>query len=230
MRKLTLGREQTTVTWWCFLHHPIQRCQGGLAPGQAGRTGTMVYNHKWKGLALFGTVALAVTGLALTASAAPIPKDTVVTTYADNNGPAGDPQIVLLTKDGDPTGFATVDPGTDRAFICPIAFGPDGHLYLAMATGNGTLLDITDGGDRSASKPIAKGFLAALPHKICGMAFDAEGNVYLPLSETEDSSLGDNLYPITRIELKTGKVSQLKGTYDHARGLLIRTDANKNEI
>jgi hypothetical protein len=192
----------------------------------------MVHTHKWKGLALSGAVALAVAGLALTASAATFPKDTVFTTYADNNGNAGDPQIVMLQKDKDPVGFATVDPGTDRAWIAPIAFGPDGHLYLAMATKNGTLLDITNGGDLTSAsiKPVATGFLATLPHKISSMAFDAEGNVYIPLSEPEDGSLAGTPYPIYRIELKTGKVSQLKGTYNSARGLLVQTDANKNEI
>jgi hypothetical protein len=32
------------------------------------------------------------------------------------------------------------------------------------------------------------------------------------------------------VELKTGKVSQLKGTFNHAKGLTVRPDANKNEI
>jgi hypothetical protein len=187
----------------------------------------MAHTHKWKGFALFGTVALAGAGLALTASAAPIPKDTVFTTYADTNG---GPNIMMLQKDKDPVVFATVDPGTDRAWLAPLAFGPDGHLYLAMATKNGTLLDITDGGDRSSSKPVATGIFAALPHKIGGLAFDAEGNAYLSLSQTEDSNENDTLRPISRVELKTGKVSQLKGTYNHAKGLLIRPDANKNEI
>jgi len=191
----------------------------------------MVHVHKWKGFALLGTVALSVTGLAVTASAA-IPKDTVITSFADNNGAAGDPQIVLLTKDSDPTGFATVDPnpGGDRAWLAPLGIGPDGHLYLAIASQNGQLLDLTAGGDRTKAAPIAKGFLPTLPHKMASMAFDAEGNVYIPLSEPEDSSLAGTPYPITRIELKTGKVSQLKGTYNSARGLAIRPDANKNEI
>jgi hypothetical protein len=193
----------------------------------------MVHNHKVKGFTLFGTVALAVTGLALTATAAPIPKDTVFSTYADNN--ASDPtapQVVMLTKDSDPTGFAFVDPnpGGDRAWLAPIGFGPDGHLYLAIASQNGTLLDLTSGGDRSKAGPIAKGIFADLPHKISGMAFDAEGNVYLSMSEADDSSLSGNLYPISRVALKTGTVSHLKGTVDHAKGLAIRPDANKNEI
>jgi hypothetical protein len=190
----------------------------------------MVHTHKWKGFALIGTVALAVTGLALTAVAASFPKDTVITSYADNNGPAGDPQIVVLKKDGDPAGFATVDPGSDRAWLAPIAFGPDGHLYLALATNKGTLMDVSDGGDRSAAKPLATGIFPELPHKISGMAFDAEGNVYLSLSETEDGNLSSNLYPISRVELKTGKVSQLKGAFDHAKGLAVRMNADKKEI
>src|SRR5436190_15839370 len=126
----------------------------GAVPGQAGRTGTMVHNHKWKGFALCGTAALAVAGLAVTASAA-IPKDTVVTTYADNNATDQTlPQIITLNKDADPTGFAFINPnpGGDRAWLAPIGFGPDGHLYLAIASQKGTLLDLTEGGDRSSSK------------------------------------------------------------------------------
>lgn len=69
-----------------------------------------------------------------------------------------------------------------------------------------------------------------LPHKISGMAFDSAGNVYMPLSEAEDSSANDKSYPIARVELKTGKVSQLKGTFDHAAGLAIRMNADKKEI
>jgi hypothetical protein len=192
----------------------------------------MVLKHKWKGFALFGTVALAVPGLALTASAVTFPKDTVVTTYADNNGTAGDPQIVMLKKDSDPTGIATVDPGTDRAWIAPVAFSPAGHLYVAMATKNGTLLDVTAGGDLTSAsvKPIAQGFFPVLPHKIGGLAFDAEGNAYLSLSEPEDGSLKGTLYPISRVELKTGKVSKLNATFNAAKGLTVRPDANKNEI
>jgi len=189
----------------------------------------MVHSHKWKGHAFFSTVALAVAGLAVTASAAPIPKDTVVTSYADNNGPAGDPQVVILEKDSDPTPFATVDPGADRAWLAPIGFGPDGHLYLAQATNNGTLLDLTDGGDRSSAKPVATNIFPVLPHKISGMAFDAEGNVYLSLSEPEDSA-NDGPYPVSRVELKTGKVSQTKATFDRAKGLAIRKNADGKEI
>jgi len=195
----------------------------------------MVHNHKWKGVALFGTAALAVTGLALTAAAAPIPKDTVVTSYADNNGNPGDPQIVLLKKDSDPTGFASVDPGTDRAWIAPIGFGPDSHLYVAMATKNGTLLDVTAGGDLTSAsvKPIAQGFFPALPHKLGGMAFDGEGNVYLTLESTEDeNSNGADptlTMPIARINLKTGAKSTLNGMFNHAKGLAIKANADKSE-
>jgi len=178
-------------------------------------------------------LAFSVVGWASTAPApvqAAFAKDTVITTYADNNGAAGDPQIVVLQKDMDPTGFATVNPGDDRAWLAPIGFGPDGHLYLAQATNNGTLLDLTDGGDRTTAKPVATKIFPILPHKISGMAFDAEGNVYLSLSEAEDASLQGNPYPISRVELKTGKVSQLKGTVDHAKGLAVRANADKKEI
>jgi hypothetical protein len=175
-------------------------------------------------------LALCIAGWALAAPAplhAAIAKDTVFTTYADTNG---GPKIVMLQKDKDPVEFATVDPGTDRGWLAPLAFSPDGRLYLALATNKGTLLDVTDGGDRSTAKPVAKGIFPELPHKIGGLAFDAEGNAYLSLSEPEDGSLKGTLYPIIRVELKTGKVSQLKGTFNHAKGLTVRPDANKNEI
>lgn len=197
----------------------------------------MVQTHKMKGFALFGTVALAVTGLALAANAAPFPKDTVVTSYADNNGNAGDPQIVMLTKGADPTGYATVDPGSDRAWLAPIAFGPDGHLYLVMATKNGTLLDISAGGDLTSAtvKPIASGFFPALPHKTGGIAFDAEGNAYVTLESTEDENSNGadpNLtMPIARINLKTGAKSTINGMFNHAKGLVVRADpTSKDEI
>jgi len=187
----------------------------------------MVHDHKWKGFALLGTAALAVAGLALTASA-DIKSGTVFATHADGNG---GPSIMMLEKDKDPVEFATVDPGTDRVWLAPVGLSPDKHLYLALATKNGTLVDVTDGGDRSATKPVATGIFPILPHKISGLAFDAEGNAYLSLSEAEDSSLQGNSYPISRVELKTGKVSQLKGTYDHAKGLVIRADpTTKDEI
>jgi len=197
----------------------------------------MVHDHKMKGFALFGTVALGVAGLALTASAAPtapIPKDTVITSYADNNATDQTaPQVVMLTKDSDPTGFAFVNPGTDRAWLAPLGFGPDGHLYLAMATQNGTLVDVTAGGDRSTAKPIASGFFPALPHKLGGMAFDAEGNVYLTLESTEDeNSNGANpslTLPIARVNLTTGAKSTLNGAFNHAKGLAIKANADKSE-
>jgi len=194
----------------------------------------MLLTHKRKGLVLFGTTAVAVAGLAVVASAAPIPKDTVITTHADNN--SGDPdasQIILLNKDGDPTGFAHVDPGTDRVWLAPIGIGPDGHLYLAMATGNGSLLDVSEGGDRSTAKPLATGIFTVLPRKVGGMAFDAEGNVYLSLTETQAEHDDGNhavTYPIVRVNLKTGQKSTLNALFDHATGIAIRKDANNQEI
>lgn len=192
----------------------------------------MVHDQKWKGLALFGIVALAVAGLAPTAFAAPIPKDTVITSYADNNGAEGDPQIVVLHKGGDPTGFASVKPGDDRAWLAPLGISPDGHLYLAQATNKGTLLDITPGGDftTAATKPVATGFFPTLPHKIGAMAFDAEGNAYLSLSEPEDGDLKGTPLPIVRINLKTGNVSQLNATFNAPKGLVIRPNADGKEI
>jgi hypothetical protein len=190
----------------------------------------MVHNHKWKGFALFGTTALAVAGLALPASAA-FTKDTVFTSYADTHG---GPKVVMVDKDKGAVDFATVDPGTDRAWLAPLGFSPDGRLYLAMATQNGTLIDVTDGGDRTSAKPIAQGLFTALPHKVGGLAFDAEGNAYLTLENTQaEDSNGDDptlTFPIARVNLKTGAKSTINGTFNHAKGLVVHPDANGNEI
>src|SRR6266508_3141208 len=67
-------------------HHTARRLATSDGNHRQARRETMVHNERWKGLAFLITVALAVAGLAVTASAAPIPKDTVVTSYADNNG------------------------------------------------------------------------------------------------------------------------------------------------
>jgi len=189
----------------------------------------MVHDRKWKGFALCGTVALAVVGLALTASA-DIKSGTVFSTHADGNG---GPSIMMLEKDKDPVEFATVDPGTDRVWLAPLGLGPDKHLYLALATKNGTLLDVTDGGDRSTTKPVATGIFPVLPRKFGAMVFDAEGNAYLSMNQVQgesDNAPNGDTYPIMRVELKTGKVSALKGSFNHAAGLAIRPNADKQEI
>jgi hypothetical protein len=185
----------------------------------------MVVKHNWKAFTLCGTVALAVAGLAPLASAQqPIPKDTVLTTYADNTGPV----ILMLHKDKDPVAFGTIDPGDDGQWVAPLGFAPNGHLYVASRGKQGSLWDITPGGDRTGDQPIATGILTTVPHKIGGMAFDAEGNAYLSLGQAEGEN--EKSYPISRVELKTGKVSYLNGTFDHAWGLAIRKNADNKEI
>jgi hypothetical protein len=191
----------------------------------------MALNHKWKGIALFGTLGLAVAGWALTPAplhAAAIPSGTVFTTYADNSGIAG--AILMLEKDKDPVQFGMLDPGTEGNWVAPIGFSPDGHLYLGSKAGNGSIYDVTAGGDRSADKPITTGMFPVLPHKMAGMVFDAEGNAYVSMGQAEDSTDNQKPYSIVRVNLKTGAKSNLNGTFDHAWGLVIRPDANKNEI
>jgi hypothetical protein len=178
-------------------------------------------------------LALSVAGWAFTAAApvhAAIAKDTVITSYADNTAP----KILALQKDQDPAEYATVDPGTDGQWLAPIAFGPNGHLYLGSKANQGSLWDITDGGDRTSDKPIAIKIFSEIPHKIGGIAFDAEANAYLSVGQTQgqddDSSLNDQTYPISRVEMSTGKVTYLNGTFNHAWGLAIRKNAVGKEI
>jgi hypothetical protein len=174
-------------------------------------------------------LALYVAGWTLPAPAplhAAIAKDTVFTTYADNTSPT----IMMLQKDKDPVEFATINPGDDGQWVAPLGFGPNGHLYVGSRGNMGALWDITNGGDRSSDKPVATGIFSAVPHKIGGIAFDAEGNAYLSIGQTEDGSLNDMPYPISRVDLKTGKVTHLNAMFDHAWGLAIRKDANNNEI
>jgi len=201
----------------------------------------MVHDHKWKGLAFFGTVALTVAGLAFSASADPIPHGAVFTTYADNSTGTGPGTVVMLQQGKDPVPFGMFDPGSDFSspWAAPIGVGPDGHVYVVSKMNKGSIWDITNGGDltsvtAASHKPLATGFWTVEPHKIGAIAFDAEGNAYLTLGQTqeEDSASSDpNLRePIVRVNLKTGAVSNLIGLYNHAWGLAVRPDANKNEI
>jgi hypothetical protein len=199
----------------------------------------MVLEHKGKGFALLGLAALAVAGLATPSAAQqPIPSGTVFTTYADNGTGTGPGTVVMLEPNKDPIPFGMFDPGSDFSspWAAPIGVGPDGHVYVVSKMNKGSIWDITKGGDLTAAstKPLATGFWSDEPHKIGGIAFDAEGNAYLSLGETQpedDGSPDPRLTePIVRVNLKSGKVSQLNGRYNHAWGLAIRPDANKNEI
>jgi hypothetical protein len=158
---------------------------------------------------------------------APIPKDTIFesnsnTTPTDTNAQN---QIWKITPGKAPEVYATVNSGLDATtspWLCPIGVSPSGHLYVVSKGNNGTLWDVTAGGDRSSDKAVATAIFTDAPTKLCGIAFDAAGNVYLDNSEP-----GGN--PIMKVA-PDGKVSALKGTYDGPRGLAVAKDANSKEI
>lgn len=195
----------------------------GLQRGKKKGVGRV---NRWKVSAFVGLTTLAVAipamrTLGQATNTNPIPKDTVFSTDAQNTDR---PVVWKLEKGKDPVEFARVDPHDDSGpWLAPLAFGPNGHLYLVSKGANGTLLDVTTGGDRTKDKAVATGIFTEQPSKMCGLAFDAAGNAYMTNSEVGKQ-------PIARIDMKTGKVSTLKGEYDGPRGLAILTDANKKEI
>jgi hypothetical protein len=177
-------------------------------------------------------LALCITAWALAApaslQAAPIPKDTVLATDTNDSGHT---EIWLLQEGKDPEVFATIDPGTNGTpWVGPLAFGPGGRLFVASIGENGTLWDVTAGGDRSKDKPVAKGLFTDAPLKLCGLVLDAAGNAYLSLSEAADPGANKKPHPIVRVDTKTGSVTALPGEYNHARGLAIAANADKKEI
>jgi glucose/arabinose dehydrogenase len=160
--------------------------------------------------------------------AAPIPKDSI---FATDTNDSGHTEIWRLQEGQDPAVYATINPGTTGTpWVGPLAFGPNGHLYVASIGENGTLWDVTAGGDLSADKPVAKGLFKDAPQKLCGLVFDAAGNAYLSLSEAAESAANRQPHPIVRVDTKTGSVTELPVAYDHARGLAIATTADKKEI
>jgi hypothetical protein len=175
-------------------------------------------------------VALSTVGWALArlaplhAQTAPIPKDTIFeasTNTSDHN------EIWKVTPGKEPTVFANVNPGDDPGngeypWICPIGVGPNGHLYVVTDANSGTLWDVTAGGDRTSDKPHATAIFKEQPSKLCGMAFDAAGNVYISSSE-------QGAQPIMKVTL-AGQISALKGTYNEPKGLAVKKDANNKEV
>jgi glucose/arabinose dehydrogenase len=189
----------------------------------------MVLTHKSMGLVLIGSVAIALAGLAVQRLADaqtpnPIPKDTVFATDAQNTSGTG--FVVWRLEAGkDPEVWAKVDPHDDdgQPWLAPLAFGPNGHLYLMSKGNSGTLLDVTKKGDLTADKPLATNIFAEQPTKMVAMVFDTAGNAYITNSEV-------GRQPIAKVDPSTGKVSTLNGDYDGPRGLAIRKDANNKEI
>jgi hypothetical protein len=172
-------------------------------------------------------IALAVVGWGmfrlapLRAQGTAIPRDTIFVTTSNNTGRN---EIYQIIPGRAPQLFANVNPGVTSGspWICPIGVGPNGHLYVVSWGNGGTLWDLTAGGDRTADKPVATSLFAAAPGKMCGIAFDAAGDVFVNNSEK-------GAQPIMKVA-PDGKVSALQGTYDQPRGMAVLKNAQNQEI
>jgi hypothetical protein len=112
---------------------------------------------------------------------------------------------------GTPVYFATLDAG---GWIGPLGVRGDGHVFAVTNANQGSLWDITAGGDFTSATPLASKIFGATLTFPEGMAFDAQGNAYITNSEA-------GLQPIAKVT-PTGTVSYLPGTFNNARGLVIK--------
>ncbi len=105
--------------------------------------------------------------------------------------------------------FAMVNAGQ---YIGAMAVRGDGRLFVTTTANNGSLYDITDGGDLTSTTPLAQGIFpqGASPE---GMAFDPDGNAFI--SNTE---LG--VQPVA-IVAPDGTVGYLPDLYDNPIGLAV---------
>lgn len=175
---------------------------------------------------LLFTLVVGAVGLAAPLRAA-VPTGTLLAT---GTNASGQPVIWLVREGADAETFATLSPGTTAPGYGPMAFSPSGRLFVAAAIDGGSLWDVTDGGNRAADRPVAKGLFADQPRRLCGLAFDAAGNAYVSHSEAADEAANRKAQPIVRVDVKSGAVTALPVAYNHARGLAVVKGADGREI
>jgi hypothetical protein len=107
--------------------------------------------------------------------------------------------------------FATLNAG---GWIGPLGVRGDGHLFAVTDANQGSLWDITAGGNFTSAIPLASKIFGAALTFPEGMTFDAQGNAYITNSEAGPQ-------PIAKVT-PTGAVSYLPGTFNNARGLVIK--------
>ena len=115
---------------------------------------------------------------------------------------------------GTPVSYATLNAG---GWIGPLGTPDNVHLYAVTNAFNGSLWDITGGGDFTGATPFAGNLFpdgVSFPE---GLAFDASGNAYITNSETV-------LQQKIAVVSSDGTVSYLGDTltFNNARGLVVQ--------
>jgi hypothetical protein len=125
------------------------------------------------------------------------------------------PGIVYEITTGRRVEFARVNSDGD---VGDLAVSPDNRLLAVTAASHGSLWDITSGGDHTQDTPLARD-LFPTARFVAGMAFDAQGNVYL-------GAVDSGRQPIA-VVAPDGSVSYLPDAsgnpalFDNTRGLAV---------
>ena len=182
----------------------------------------------WRRMPLVATMALV---LLATAFGVEGPRPTTAVTAAQ---PAGDRLfvarhvrigdehvgVVFEITSGTPVEFARLRLGRGE-WIGALAVSPDGRLHAVTDAENGSLWDVTAGGDLTKAEPRAKGFFPRNLNArdlIRGLTFDADGNAYLLIPEGSNAG---RIQPVVKVAAD-GTVSQLPFVLEGARSLVVR--------
>jgi hypothetical protein len=170
-------------------------------------------NHGWKRVSP-GTV-LNLAGFFLTLSllgpAPPAFADTTDRIFAATSY-SGDVLPVYEITGGQVVPFAMLNAG---GWIGPLVGRADGRLFAVTSANNGSLWDITDGGDLTQATPVAKNLFPMGVSYPEGMAFDADGNVYI--TNSENGKGPQNIAVVA----PDGSVSYLPDELDNPTGLAV---------
>src|SRR5262249_33617518 len=82
---------------------------------------------------------------------------------------------------GERVPFARLNHG---GWVGPLAVRGDGRLFAVTNANRGSLYDITDGGDLTTAKPLARALFPTGNGYVYGLAFDDAGNAYVGMGET----------------------------------------------
>ena len=108
-----------------------------------------------------------------------------------------------------PVSFATVNAA---GWVGPLVITCGGKMWIATNAFNGSLWDISAGGDQTAATPFAKNLFTTISD-VEGMAVDDARNFFVSNSETATGQIA-KVTP-------SGTVSLLPNTYNNPEGLLI---------
>ncbi len=107
--------------------------------------------------------------------------------------------------------FATVDA---NGWLGPLVITTDGQFYAVTNAQDGSVFDITKGGDLTGATPVVSGLFTGNIQFIDGAAADANGNLYVANSE-------HGAQAIAKVDLAAKQFTTF-GSYDNAEGLLVK--------